>query len=162
MGWFADRRRRDGRQPVSRGRVGSAAGVTELAHQRDVVGVDTVGKGFEVGNDPVVRDIQLPKGRRRIPRHRRRTAEHRHGKPTLCLFLMIALVSFARNPVFGIGRGVARADDPVLERERPKPEWLEERLIGRACHVTSSVCCRTTMTEHAAWRTTRAAFGPRR
>ena len=118
-------------KPVAGVPGGAPAQMRDLADDPAIMLVDALRELLEIGDDRVVAHIDLPEHRRRIGRHEGGAAEHRHADAALRLLLVIELVAELGLAVLGIGGGMRRAHHPVLERQVPDPERLEERVLGR-------------------------------
>ena len=135
---FAARRRGYHRQPVVGVSVAAPAEMGDLAHQRRAVAVHALGKLLQIGDARVVADIELPEGIGAVRRDVRRAAEHRERDAALRFLLVVALVACRRHAAVEQAAGMARAHDPVLERQMLEPERPKQgvdRAVAASAHV---------------------------
>ena len=124
-------RGRDQRQPVPAVPGAAPAHMGDLAEDRRAVPVDPLGEGMQIGKDPVVADVDLVEGQRRVRRDRRRAAEHGQRQAALGLFLVIELVALSRHAVLGEAGRMGRAHDPVAELQMLQPKGCSSASWSR-------------------------------
>ncbi len=136
---FADRRRRDRRQPVRGVGLAAPPQVRDLAHDRGAVRVHALGELLQMRDHLVDADVQLPEDVGAVRRDVRRAAEHGERQTALRLFSVIELIALGRHAVLFETAGMARAHDSIAQRQVPDRQRHQQWVGTAGCWLGD--CC---------------------